>query len=77
MGFVSAMAQIALGMITFIVGWQVFGYILKNGRGGMREFLDTLTLILKSIGHWIRMRCLGYLKREAERKEGVVEAHVE
>lgn len=77
MGFVNAMVQFALGMLTFVIGWQLFGYILKHGRGGMREFLETLELILKSIGHWIRMKCLGYLKKEAEKKEGVVEAHVE
>ena len=77
MGFVSAMAQIALGLVTFILGWMVFGYILKHGKQGMGEFLDTVSLVLKSLGHWIRMKCLGYLKREAERKEGVVEAHVE
>lgn len=65
MGFIHFMVGCAWELILIFVAFAIFGYITKNGFGAVREILSTITTVLKTFGHWVRKKCLEYLKRES------------
>ena len=58
------MLNLAWKVLALCLGWMLFKYVIKNGSGTFRELLDTITIMLRTFGHWIRKTCLNYLKRE-------------
>jgi len=76
--FMAFMLNLAWRALGVICGWLLLKYILKNGTGTLKEILDTITIGLRAMGHAIRKKLLGYLKREAEQeREPDVEVTVE
>lgn len=72
-GMINFALSVAWKVLILMVGWYVFRYAVHNGKGTVRDILDTLTAIAKAIGHWIRQLCFGYLKKEAEKEEAPTE----
>lgn len=64
MGFIHFMVGCAWELILIFIAFAIFGYITKNGFGAVREILSTITTLLKTFGHWVRKKCLEYLKKE-------------
>lgn len=62
--------NMAWKVLVLFMGWSLFAYVVRNGSGTFRELLDTISVTLRTFGHWIRKQCLSYLKRESEAKEG-------
>lgn len=56
-------------ILVVCMGWMLFKYVLKNGSGTFRDFLDTVSIALRTFGHWIRKTCLNYLKRESAKRD--------
>ena len=52
-------------ILVLCMGWMLFKYVLKNGSGTFKEFLETISLALRTFGHWIRKVCLNYLRKES------------
>ena len=67
--------NVAWKVLIVMAGWYIFRYVVRNGKGTMRDILDTITAVMKAVGHWIRERCFSYLKKEAKKEEA--EAEVE
>ena len=65
--------NIAWKVTILCIGWTLFKYVVKNGSGTFKDLLDTIGIGLKTFGHWFRMKCLNYLKREQEAKDDVRE----
>ena len=68
---------IAWKLLIVGCGWMALRYIVRNGKGAFAELLETIGVMLKTAGIAIRKGCLNYLKREADKDEGRVEARVE
>ena len=56
--------NLAWKILVLCMGWMLFRYVLKNGRGTFKELLDTISIGLRTTGHWIRKKCLNYLRKE-------------
>lgn len=61
--------NIAWKVLALIMGWSLFTYVVRNGSGTFKEFLDTVGVVIRTAGHWIRVQCLSYLKKESENKK--------
>ena len=67
------MLNLAWKILAVCMGIMLFKYVLKNGSGTFKELLDTISIALRTFGHWLRKVCLSYLKKEsAEAEEGAV-----
>ena len=64
------MLNLAWKILALCMGSMLFKYVLKNGSGTFREILDTISLGLRTFGHWVRKMCLNYLKKESAEAEG-------
>lgn len=64
MGFIHFMVNFAWEILLICVAFALFGYITKNGFGTIREIASTIATMIRTFGHWIRKRCLDYLKKE-------------
>ena len=54
--------------------------IIKHGGGFLNDLLDTLGIMAKAAGHWIRIHCIGYLRKEErhiDKGKGDGKVHVE
>ena len=60
-------------ILVLFMGWTLFKYVLKNGSGTFKEFLDTVGIALRTFGHWIRKVCLNYLRKESAEAEEKVD----
>ena len=69
MEFIGWMLSLAWKAVCIAGGFMLFKYIVRNGKGTINDVLDTVTVFLKTIGHWIRKTCLNYLKRETEEND--------
>ena len=66
--------NLAWKVLVVCMGWMLFRYIVKNGKGTFGELLDTISAVLRTMGHAIRKMCLNYLKKEeSEAKAGTNE----
>ena len=61
--------NVAWKVLVLFMGWSLFIYVVKNGSGTFREILETISVALRTFGHWVRKTCLNYLKKESEAKE--------
>ena len=64
MDFMLWCLNIAWKVLIVCMGWMLFRYIVRNGKGTFSEVLDTIGIALKTFGHAIRKWCLNYLKKE-------------
>lgn len=62
--------NLAWKILAICLGWMLFKYVLKNGSGTFKEILDTISVALRTFGHWIRKICLNYLRKESAEAEG-------
>ena len=56
-------------ILAICIGFMLFKYVLKNGSGTFKEVLDTVSVALRTFGHWLRKHCLNYLKQESAAAE--------
>ena len=75
MDFILFMLRAALHILAVIGGFMALGFVLKHGSETMRSIFDTISLMAKAVGHWVRKQCIRYLIREKEAEEG--KTHVE
>lgn len=64
MDFMLWCLNIAWKVLIVCMGWMLFRYIVRNGKGTFSEVLETIGIALKTFGHAIRKWCLNYLKKE-------------
>ena len=57
--------NLAWKILALCMGWMLFKYVVRNGSGTFKELLDTVSVALRTFGHWIRKTCLNYLKKES------------
>lgn len=68
--------NLAWKVLVVCMGWMLFRYVVKNGKGTFGELLDTISAVLRTMGHAIRKMCLNYLKKEeSEVKEETKETN--
>lgn len=71
--------NLAWKILVLCMGWMLFKYVLKNGSGTFKEFLETVGLALRTFGKWIQTVCMSYLCKEepaAKRQTDIPEEHV-
>lgn len=66
MDFILWALNIAWKVVCIAAGFIILKFIIQNGSGTFRELLETISVALKTIGHFIRKTCLGYLTKEKE-----------
>ena len=80
MDFILFMLRVAFKVLAIVGGFMVLRYVLKNGSQTMRDVLDTISMMAKATGHWIRKNCIRYLIREeqeAKKAKGINVDHAD
>ena len=62
--------RLALEVLALCAGCWLFGYIVKNGTGSIKDFMRTIGMTIKVICVWIRNKLIDSVKKEREAEKG-------
>ena len=70
MGIILWCLDLSWKILGIVFGFMLLKYLVSNGAEGFKEFLATISLGLRAMGHAIRKKLIFYLRKESAEAEG-------
>ena len=70
MGIILWCLDLSWKILGIVFGFMLLKYLVSNGAEGFKEFLATISLGLRAMGHAIRKKLISYLRKESAEAEG-------